>query len=341
MNYRGSYRKLLANSKAAMLAAIEIYNKPQIVYRDETFCILLINAWELLAKAILSKNKERIMYTRREAGVSYRTYSLYDAFIKAKQYFPDEIPYEPVKENVSQIVKFRDNAIHFYNDPGFSVIMYGLAQASIVTYRDLVLAVFGFDITDEVTIVLLPLGLGAAPDPIEFMKGNLSNSKLNRIVATYLRDVVEMSRNLGKGGFEAGRFLTYFDVSLNSIKKSTEADLVVAFDGTRVGIGEPILVEKRVDPNVSHPLKRKDVLQRIRAKLKNDHFNNRDLNPIVYTHKAKDNSIYCWKGLGGSIQYSHDFVAFVCVLSPISRAKARSEYQAYLASKRRIRKSKL
>ena len=30
MNYRGSYRHLLKNSKAALLAAIEIYNKPRI-----------------------------------------------------------------------------------------------------------------------------------------------------------------------------------------------------------------------------------------------------------------------------------------------------------------------
>ena len=44
MNYRSSYRKLLANGKAALLAAIEIYNKPRIDYRDECFVILLLNA---------------------------------------------------------------------------------------------------------------------------------------------------------------------------------------------------------------------------------------------------------------------------------------------------------
>ena len=40
MNYRGSYRKLLENSKAAMMAAIEIYNKPAFKYRDECVVIL-------------------------------------------------------------------------------------------------------------------------------------------------------------------------------------------------------------------------------------------------------------------------------------------------------------
>jgi hypothetical protein len=54
MNYRGSYRHLLRNGKAALLAAIEIYNKPRFEYRDECFVILLLNAWELALKALLS-----------------------------------------------------------------------------------------------------------------------------------------------------------------------------------------------------------------------------------------------------------------------------------------------
>ena len=58
MNYRGSYKKLLGNSRAALVAAIEIYNKPMFEYRDECTVILLLNAWELLTKAILSKEQD-------------------------------------------------------------------------------------------------------------------------------------------------------------------------------------------------------------------------------------------------------------------------------------------
>ena len=45
---RSPYRKLMANGKAALLAAIEIYNNPRIDYRDECFVILLLNNWELV-----------------------------------------------------------------------------------------------------------------------------------------------------------------------------------------------------------------------------------------------------------------------------------------------------
>ena len=34
-----------------MVSAIEIYNKPNFLYRGETFAILAINSWELLFKA--------------------------------------------------------------------------------------------------------------------------------------------------------------------------------------------------------------------------------------------------------------------------------------------------
>ena len=48
-----SIKKLVGNSKAAMLAAIEVYNKPQMSYRDEVTVMLTVNAWELALKAAL------------------------------------------------------------------------------------------------------------------------------------------------------------------------------------------------------------------------------------------------------------------------------------------------
>ena len=52
---------LLEKSIAACISGIEIYNKPDFKYREETFTILMINAWELLLKAkILKDNKNNI-----------------------------------------------------------------------------------------------------------------------------------------------------------------------------------------------------------------------------------------------------------------------------------------
>ena len=55
------YESLIDKSIGSMLSAIEIYNKPDFKYREETFAILAINSWELLLKARLLKlNSYRI-----------------------------------------------------------------------------------------------------------------------------------------------------------------------------------------------------------------------------------------------------------------------------------------
>jgi len=51
------YESILEKSISACITAIEVYNKPDFKFREESFSILMINAWELLLKArILSLN---------------------------------------------------------------------------------------------------------------------------------------------------------------------------------------------------------------------------------------------------------------------------------------------
>jgi hypothetical protein len=50
------YKPLVDKSISAAIAAIEVYNKPDFKYREESFSILLINSWELLVKARLVKH---------------------------------------------------------------------------------------------------------------------------------------------------------------------------------------------------------------------------------------------------------------------------------------------
>lgn len=70
------HARLDRKAEAALIAAIEIYNKPDFRYREETFAILALNAWELLLKARLlqiNKNKLSVLYSyenkKTKAGV--------------------------------------------------------------------------------------------------------------------------------------------------------------------------------------------------------------------------------------------------------------------------------
>ncbi len=341
MNYRGSYRKLLANSKAAMLAAIEIYNKPLFPYRDECFCILLINAWELLAKAILSKNGQWIFYTKKEAGVAYRTYSLVDAMKKAKKYIPGCVSYVALRENIKHLTNYRDNAIHYYNEPGFGVVIFVLSQAAILTYRDLLLDIFDYDITNDVTIVLLPLSFGGTPDPVEFLRSKHTNVPRNKTVATFLKSVEQTTKMLEDQGHDTRRFVTRFDVNLASVKKISHADIVVGVDGALQGTGNNLIVEKNIDPNKKYPFKRNDVLEKIGETLSGVKFTTFTLDAIIYKHRVKKNEDYHWKALGGgAMQFSSEFLTFLRRLSDEEVASALTDYKRWRKEQRikRIRK---
>ena len=58
---------ILEKSIACAVSAIEIYNKPDFKYREETFSILMINAWELVLKAKKIKdanNNIKVIYVK-------------------------------------------------------------------------------------------------------------------------------------------------------------------------------------------------------------------------------------------------------------------------------------
>ncbi len=64
-------QELLHRAVAAMVAALEVYNKPDFRYRAESFTILALNAWELLLKAkwlVMHNNRLSSLYVRQGGG---------------------------------------------------------------------------------------------------------------------------------------------------------------------------------------------------------------------------------------------------------------------------------
>jgi len=325
------------NSKAAILAAIEIYNKPQIEYRDECFLILLVNAWELFLKAILSKNKQRIFYPKKRHE-PYRTISLQDSLIKAKSFFPENISFEPVAQNLNMLITYRNNVIHFYNQRGFSVIIYGLSQTSIINFRDLMLSIFNSDIANEMTISLLPLSFGVQPDPIEFLKKSKDNPPKNKAVAQFLREVSQATMDLESKNFDTSRFLTVFTVSLKSVKKVTSADVVVAVKGISDD-RDPLVIERRVDPNISHPLRQKEVIKKIGAELAGIKFSTYTFQAIIWKYGIKNKPNICWcLNTGELIRYSNELPSFLKKLTKSEIEIALNEYKEYLRERRQSKR---
>lgn len=78
-------------AEEALLAAIEVYNKPLVSYREQTLALLLVNAWEILLKArIVQSNGNNLssIYQRegrrfkRNADGSHRTLGLHQTMAR-------------------------------------------------------------------------------------------------------------------------------------------------------------------------------------------------------------------------------------------------------------------
>jgi hypothetical protein len=325
LNPYGSYRSLIGNSISAMLAGIEIYNKPRIEYRNECFVILLLNSWELLFKAICSKNKVRI-FEPKKRDHPYKTLNLWDSVESAKPFFPQDIHPKAVAENIGRLADYRNNAVHFYNEDSLGVVIYGLAQTSIVNYRDIVFSVFGKDISSEVNIALLPLSFTAPPDPIKFL-GRQSDHPAP--VSEFLKIISETTNELEREGIDTGRFLTVFEVNLQSTKKISSADIVAGVNNSpESGV---LLVSKKVDPNKSHPLTQKKLISKVGNTISGATFNSRSVQALLWKHNLRNNDFFCWKSENtNTYQYSHELATWCKKLNSETINEAREDYSKYM-----------
>ena len=132
-------RTLAGKSIDAMLAAIEVYNKPTFAYREESFAILAINSWELLLKArllqlannrlavILSyEHRQRAdgthsekLYRKKSRSGTYLSVGLFLAIDRLRDDFGDT-SHPSVRRNLELLCEVRDNAVHFINK-GFDI----------------------------------------------------------------------------------------------------------------------------------------------------------------------------------------------------------------------------
>ena len=289
MNYRGSYKKLLGNSNAAIMAAIEIYNKPTFSYRDECTVILLLNAWELMLKAILSKNKQSVFYPKKR-NQPYRTLSWKDALSRSSNYFPKAVPHLPVQRNLEMLGIYRDNVVHFYNVNDFGVMLYALAQTSIMNYRDMLFEIFAIRLENKINWQLLPLGIRPPIDIMTYLAGQRELASASA-VRQFLSELKKVTEEVTEAEQDTGRLLTIFDVKLESVKKIGDADVVIGIEGNENKEG--LLAISRIqDPNKSHPLRQTEVVEQIET-LHDKPFTSYTFQAIVWKYKIKEKRQYC------------------------------------------------
>lgn len=167
-------QELVDKSIAAMISAIEVYNKPDFKYREETFSILAINAWELLLKAKWLKdngNKIRSLYVTekrlRPNGKPYKHAKVkmtgsgnpftHGLDYIAKRMTEKKVLAEAAHKNIIALCEIRDSSVHFYNKSSvFAVRLQEVGSASVRNYAKAAQTWFAVDFS-QYNFYLMPL----------------------------------------------------------------------------------------------------------------------------------------------------------------------------------------
>jgi hypothetical protein len=198
--------RLLDNAKAALISSIEIYNKPSFAYREETFAILALNAWELLLKAKLlaiNGNKLKCLhnYSKRELApgrMSIREYaklnrtgnkmtaSLEECIVRLEK-AGTTVP-EPVKKNLAALTEIRDNAIHFINaSPQLAKQVMEIGTACLRNFIELGKQWLKLDLSD-VSLYLMPIGFLPSGEAVSAITLSNQEQRVVNYLATLMRE---------------------------------------------------------------------------------------------------------------------------------------------------------
>ncbi|MCX9045006.1 DUF3644 domain-containing protein, partial [Citrobacter portucalensis] len=144
------------------------YNRPTLDNRVEAFCILSVNAWELLLKAELLK------YSGMDAVFNKNGYSvsITDAINKRLQ------QNDPVKKNLDTLIELRDGAIHLLL-PELQPELSRLFQANVLNYQQRYLKETGMSPLAGQSVGMLSLVVDGPKSDISTIKENYGEMTAN------------------------------------------------------------------------------------------------------------------------------------------------------------------
>jgi hypothetical protein len=199
-------QRFVQKAEAALLSALEIYNKPNFLYREETFAILALNAWELVLKAKLLHehgNDPRALWVyetrqtkkgqpikkrfrRRNRSGHVQTLSLGQVLVQLEKRGVS-IP-AGIRRNLDALIEIRDNAAHYIlAGPLLGKQVLEIGTASVANFLNLARDWFGRDLSRH-HLYLMPLGFAAPPK-----KAGIVVTKDEQKLVEYLMSLMKAS----------------------------------------------------------------------------------------------------------------------------------------------------
>ena len=208
--------RLLEKSKEAFTLAVELYNRPTLKYHAETCSIFLCNAWELMLKAYLIRERgiESIYYPDE----GDKTIALTDCL---KKIFTNDK--DPLRVNMAEIIRFRNVNTHFITDE-YEIFIGPFLQKSVRNFADKLLDLHDESVSDLIPENHLTLAVRrGAIDP------DVIRTKYEPHVAEKLLKMSQLAADAAGNG-EEGAVAAIYETNLRIVKKAKDADLNVYVD---------------------------------------------------------------------------------------------------------------
>lgn len=321
-------KTLIDKSKDSFLLALELFNKPTIGYRTESFSILFSNAWELLLKAYLyetSGGKKQSIFRKKIKNQKRESITIDECLNKIFTKSND-----PVRKNIEYISEIRNEAAHLIIaalDPYFSRVF----QRGVLNYIELLDKWFAVKLagTFKPGLISLISDEGAVKN-ISTLKKSYSKEDFQ-----YINDWVKKFKALERIGDKATIPITY---SIAIVNNPNKADVILSSGGKGV---KAVILEKYRDIDQTHPFRRKDAIEEIISRLKTGQiFTPYDFEAYCFVNGMKKSSKneYYWKPKYGSGQYSGKLTDVVVTFfnsNPGARDNLRNQYSEHLKRKRK------
>ena len=298
-------RQLLEKSENAFLLALEIYNKPTVEYRVESFCMLFINGWELLLKAYLIEEAKNIKVIFVKGSKQTETITFTEALGRVLTNTKD-----PIRKNLESVNELRNTSTHLII-PEYEIIYAGLFQQGVLNYVETLSKWFGKSIS--VTPRLLTLAFEYQPTSVTKLT---LKDKYNQVILsafdTRQKDIMATLKSNP----------TMNSIPINStlalIKNPKKADIVLSQgpDGKELGY-----VEVAKDHDRTHPfLRGRDKTPREGTLLfvlseMGIPLTGYDITAINFSEKINENTrpefVYKSKVARSSAQYSQAYIDFI------------------------------
>lgn len=248
------YNQLISKSQEAFIMAIELYNKPTIKYRVEGFAFFICNAWELMLKAKILKDKgESSIYYKDNPE---RTINLENCL---KIIFTNER--DPLRKNLERIVELRNTSTHFITQE-YEMLYVPLFQACAYNYSDKLAEFHGIDISKQIPSHFINLSVSVSPVLDSDIKSKYSQTVYNKLLKTQsnLADAIDSE------GSERFAIVIHQDVRLT---KKNGPD-IPAFRLAKQGEeseGNVAIIKEIQNPNNTHPYNVKNLIEQVNRML--------------------------------------------------------------------------